>query len=397
MNIKETSEKINNWANKQKIPQVYRKMFIFIFGFFTFITMLDYAFHSYGIDYTHSLKAKMLRSAMERVLSPSSESSFIRDLRKKAQREIDDAMDSTSFSVVLNAYKRPKQLRKGVQYYAESCGKKFGVNNIYIIWAEVGVPPPDPTSFFDSKDGSINRASVQIIQTTETSLNTRFEPIHELEQHGLFLVDDDIQVACTSLQRGFEAWKTSPLSLVGFYPRLIERRGNGQYSYRTWPMVYLKNTFHFILPTKAAFLHSKYMAAYSSESHPQEIKDMVDKYRNCEDIAMAFLISNSTKYLPEKLSNPIFVEGKVWDAGVLSGISTNPKSKHYSTRSFCVNELIRIYDVNGWGFPLSELKLSDRVWLRHFPGYWWQTRPSSTFEWFATDVFSAIYDSIFVS
>ena len=50
----------------------------------------------------------------------------------------------------------------------------------------------------------------------------------------------------------------------------------------------------------AAFFH-KYYAHMYSEWMPQVIRDKVDEYMNCEDIAMNFLISHLTRQPPVKV------------------------------------------------------------------------------------------------
>lgn len=369
---------------------------------YMFIAFLDTAFHSYGLNFSYSHKTEIFRSAVTTVATPNSVSQMVLDVRNEANQEIKDARASTSYAVILNTFKRPYRLRKTTQHYAKTCGKKYGISSVYIVWGDVSTPPPSASSLFDPEQLTSEHSTVHIIRVDDPSMNSRFSPINGLKETAVFMVDDDVEVDCLSLSHGFEAWISSPLSLVGYYPRIIERKRNGEYAYRVWPVVYLKNTFNLVLPTKAAFMHSKYLAAYSGDSHPQEIKDMVNRQHNCEDIAMAFLISNATQYLPGSLSHPIFVEGNVWDYGLFSGISLtiNPSEgfgkKHLSTRSDCINELIKIYEENEWGFPLPDLKLTDRLWLRHFPGFWWQTRSSNIFEWVSVNVFMALYDHLFL-
>jgi hypothetical protein len=41
-----------------------------------------------------------------------------------------DALDMTSFAVVINTYRRPRMLQEAVTHYADSCGKKFGVSQV---------------------------------------------------------------------------------------------------------------------------------------------------------------------------------------------------------------------------------------------------------------------------
>lgn len=52
--------------------------------------------------------------------------------------------------------------------------------------------------------------------------------------------------------------------------------------------------------TGAAFIHKHYTYLYTHWL-PQAIRDKVDEYMNCEDIAMNFLISHITRKPPVKV------------------------------------------------------------------------------------------------
>lgn len=58
--------------------------------------------------------------------------------------------------------------------------------------------------------------------------------------------------------------------------------------------------FSHFLSTGAAFFH-KYYANMYSHVMPQAIRDKVDEYMNCEDIAMNFLVSHITRKPPVKV------------------------------------------------------------------------------------------------
>ena len=208
-----------------------------------------------------------------------------------------------SFAVAINTYKRPDMLRDAVQHYADTCGKRAGVSQVFIIWAEQGVQVPEPSSFFtggtttnslrNPKTSLGNRAEVYVLQKAKDSLNSRFEPIEQLKSTAVFMVDDDIRVACPSLSHAFHAWNAQPDSMVGYYPRLAsaprhDPQSQSELIYHTWPVVYMQNKFNFIL-TKACFLHSKYLTLYTGDEFPQAIKDHVDEHMNCEDIAMRYV------------------------------------------------------------------------------------------------------------
>lgn len=320
----------------------------------------------------------------------------------------------TSFSVVINTYKRPDRLKTAVQHYASICGKQFGVSQVFVVWAEQDSQAPSPESFFaDSvflRQGSSSlllskhnqddtRAEVQVLQKQSASLNTRFEPIPQSHSTAIFMVDDDLRVDCRSLQTAFEAWKANPDSMVGYYPRLasVPRRisttdsstvmvSSPSLVYHPWPVVFMQHSFNFVL-TKACFLHSKYLVLYTNDqTFPRAIKDHIDQHKNCEDIAMSMLVANYTFYYSsnKKPAQPIYVEGTVRDSGLFGGISTG--SGHMTTRSDCLTQLTRIFQQHGSPSPLHHYSFpleGPNVWVHHKPGFWWQYRPSNFFEWFA--------------
>lgn len=302
----------------------------------------------------------------------------------------DSSKGAPNFSVVINTYKRPTQLAEAVQHYAETCGKRVGVDQVFIIWAEKNATPPETSSFFSSSLKSdhrkMNRSTVNMVKVDKDSLNSRFLPLANQPSEAIFMVDDDIKVDCYSLRQGFVAWKSNPHTMVGYYPRLAEigrnePAGSHEYVYYSWPTVYWRRKMNFIL-TKASFLHRRYMDLYSSSQHPQEIKDYVDKHFNCEDLAMSMLVANVTRSETGKAAVPIYVEGSVSDKGLFGGISTG--TGHMSQRSKCLTDLSRIYEERGWKPPLQETSdLRTSSWVRHAPGLWWQNRPSNIFEWFA--------------
>ena len=333
------------------------------------------------------------------------------------------SLSPSSFAIVINTFRRPERLKQTVRYYAETCGRRSNIGQIFVVWADPETDPPQPGVFFFENNTSssslrregdtIGRVPVDILVKSKDSLNARFEPIPQLQTTSVFMVDDDVRVDCSSLQMAFQAWKKHPDSMVGFYPRLaapattwLRTRSNSlmdqqQLVYHAWPKVYWRQQFNIVL-TKASFFHSKYLELYTNDaSFPKEIKDLVDKYRNCEDIAMSMLIANYTRHSNHgKDSNtitktrkiaparPIYVEGQISDVGLFGGISSG--TGHFATRTDCLNELTSIFRSQGFGSPLEEkFDLVASSWIRHAPGFWWQSSPSNIFEWFCfTNLFS---------
>ena len=172
------------------------------------------------------------------------------------------------------------------------------------------------------------------------SLNSRFIPLNASHTDAIFSVDDDMRVPCADLNLAYEVWRGSQRTIVGFQPRTVVHQG-AHLVYRCWWTVWLRGFYHIIL-TKSAIIHHDYMHIYTKKM-PQSIRDYVDSRRNCEDLAMAFLVAKEST-LP-----PIYVRAHLKDAGVLNGISTsrNPgKAKHMNDRSRCLEDLSHLFGGN---------------------------------------------------
>lgn len=290
-----------------------------------------------------------------------------------------------NFTVVINTYQRPAQLRAAVEHYATTCGTEYGVDHVYVLWAEEDVDPPERILPLSS---TTEFSSPVSIRRVPNSLNSRFFDIPGVESGPIFMVDDDILASCRSLNMAFDAWKAYPDSMVGFYPRLAVSTPNGGFEYHCWPWVYWRQEMNMIL-TKACFLHSRFLQLYSSSTtHPAAIREYVDEHMNCEDVAMSLLVANVTSAeSPTGLpSRAIYVEGSVIDKGLFNGISLG--SGHMHQRADCLREMTHIYRQHGWyksrSHPmLHRFALPKSTWVQHVPGFGWQTRPSNIFEWFS--------------
>lgn len=261
-------------------------------------------------------------------------------------------------TVVINTFKRPQMLEDAIDYYSQCDLVKY----IYIIWSE----KQPPTESIIMKYEKFIEPKV-IFSTQEIdSLNNRFKPLTQTYTDSIFTVDDDMRVNCKDLHTGYEVWQSSPSSLVGYMPRLHIRRSEDTLIYRCWWTVWWRGYYSIIL-TKAAFLHHKFFVSYT-EDMPDSIKALVDKSRNCEDIAMQFHMTNSTQ-LP-----PIYVKGHLQDLGALNGISTNKNiitAGHMDQRSFCLNELVKIYGFNPLKYSHVIVDSADNGWT-NVPSTWYE-------------------------
>ena len=209
---------------------------------------------------------------------------------------------------------------------------------------------------------------------TVDSLNNRFLPISGPHTEAIFSVDDDMRVSCEDLSLAYEAWAGSKMTIVGFMPRLHLRSSENHalLDYRCWWRVWWHGRYSIIL-TKAAIFNHLFLQLYS-EQMPASIRTLVDEERNCEDIAMQFLISNTTG-IP-----PIYVKGSLQDLGALNGISTSQNvlsAKHMGSRSDCLNILVKAYGRN----PL----VSSRIIVDSAANKW-TNAPSTWLEYISSDL-----------
>ncbi|KAH7435760.1 hypothetical protein KP509_06G078600 [Ceratopteris richardii] len=195
---------------------------------------------------------------------------------------------------------RPDLLKKSAQHYS-SCPR---VDAIRIVWSESREPPKDSlVSDLFSYVESASRKSTHMIKlkidmNDEDNLNTRFKPINDLDTDAIFSVDDDVLVPCDILVFAFTVWTSALDSMVGFVPRMhwiqsqMQDASFPRYIYGGWWSVWWMGTYSMVL-SKCAFLHQKYLDLYTDHM-PVQIRDYVTHKRNCEDIAMYFLVANAT-------------------------------------------------------------------------------------------------------
>jgi len=261
-------------------------------------------------------------------------------------------------TVVINTFKRPpKIVQDAIEFYAQ-CEV---VKHIYVIWSEQQAPPQKLTG----KYSNWKKPSVTFQRMPTVSLNNRFKPLVGPHTAGIFAVDDDMRVPCEDIALGFEVWQGSQKSLVGYMPRIHIRNKSGLV-YRCWWRVWWHGVYSIIL-TKAAFLHHDFFEMYTNVM-PQSVRSLVDRDRNCEDLAMQFLIANVTG-LP-----PIYVKGHLQDLGVFNGISTSKNvaaAHHMDGRSKCLNALTEIYGKVPLVVSHIVVDSAANSWTNR-PSTWWE-------------------------
>ncbi|KAJ7964016.1 Glycosyltransferase family 64 protein [Quillaja saponaria] len=238
------------------------------------------------------------------------------------------------YAIVMNTWKRYDLLKQSIVHYS-SCP---GLDSIHIVWSEPDPPSASLSAFLqraiqsNSKDG--RKVKLKFNINKEDSLNNRFKEIKDLETDAVFSIDDDVIFPCSSVEFAFNVWQSAPDTMVGFVPRVhwVDSLHSDNYRYGGWWSVWWMGTYSMVL-SKAAFFHKKYFSLYTNEM-PASIRDYITKRRNCEDIAMSFLVANATG------APPIWVKGKIFEIGS-TGISS--LGGHNEKRSECVNRFVAEY------------------------------------------------------
>ncbi|MED6145850.1 GDP-mannose transporter [Stylosanthes scabra] len=240
------------------------------------------------------------------------------------------------YSIVMNTWKRYDLLKQSIKHYS-SCPR---LDSVHIVWSELDPPSDSLLKYLHHvvkstpKDG--HRVKLKFDINKEDSLNNRFKEIKDLESDAVFSIDDDVIFPCSAVEFAFNVWQSAPDTMVGFVPRVhwvdYSKDGGSKFKYGGWWSVWWTGTYSMVL-SKAAFFHKKYFILYTNQM-PTSLKEYITKNRNCEDIAMSFLVANATG------APPIWVKGKIFEIGS-TGISS--LGGHSEKRSECVNRFASVF------------------------------------------------------
>ncbi|EFA03391.1 exostosin-3 [Tribolium castaneum] len=209
-----------------------------------------------------------------------------------AGKEFSEALGGNSpreqFTVLLLTYEREQVLLDSI---ARLRGLPY-LNSVVIVWNS----PRPPSAELRWPDIG---APVHVVKAARNSLNNRFLPLDNLQTEAILSVDDDAHLRHDEILFGFRVWREHRERIVGFPGRYHAWDINTQNSW-----LYNSNyscELSMVL-TGAAFLHRHYLHLYWKWL-PQAIRDKVDEYMNCEDIAMNFLVSHITRLPPVKVTS----------------------------------------------------------------------------------------------
>lgn len=231
------------------------------------------------------------------------------------------------------------------------------VDSIIVSWAEVDVAPPD---FQNSESYSI---PVHVYVPPSSSLNDRFRRPPMLSTDAVLHMDDDLRIKCADLDYAFKVWQQNQDKIVGFADRGHQLNSDGDgYVYHIHPLKRDETGHQYsIILTNAAFLHSKYMDAYFTDELPREVREFVTENRNCEDIAMNFLVANRTRAGQVLVHAHLSHLGSKPNAGISTQTIPGQSNVHYTMRCKCLKQFTQAYGYN----PLDYAWTSKEYFRSH--------------------------------
>ncbi|XP_067999280.1 exostosin-like 3 isoform X1 [Melanerpes formicivorus] len=240
---------------------------------------------------------------------------------KEFQAALGGNVPREQFTVVMLTYEREEVLMNSLERLN---GLPY-LNKVVVVWNSPKLPSEDLLW----PDIGV---PIMVVRTEKNSLNNRFLPWDEIETEAILSIDDDAHLRHDEIMFGFRVWREARDRIVGFPGR-----------YHAWDIPHqswLYNSNYScelsMVLTGAAFFH-KYYAYLYSYMMPQAIRDMVDEYINCEDIAMNFLVSHLTRKPPIKVTSR-------WTfrcPGCPQALSHD--DSHFHERHKCINFFVKVY------------------------------------------------------
>ncbi|KAJ8322306.1 hypothetical protein KUTeg_000777 [Tegillarca granosa] len=188
------------------------------------------------------------------------------------------------FTIVMLTYERETVLISALQRLK---GLPY-LNKVIVVWNNP-VPPPPGLRWPEI------HVPIHIIKTAKNSLNNRFLPYDAIETEAILSIDDDAHLRHDEIgmerRKGENCWFSRKIPCLGCKVKC---------------MAYYAYMYSYVMP--------------------QAIRDKVDEYINCEDIAMNFLVTSRWTFrcpgCPQTLSNDI---------------------SHFEERHKCINYFVKVY------------------------------------------------------
>lgn len=226
------------------------------------------------------------------------------------------------FTIVMLTYEREQVLM-------DSLGRLYGLpylHKVVVVWNS----PKPPMEDLRWPDIGVE---VAVVRAPRNSLNNRFIPYDIIETEAILSVDDDAHLRHDEILFGFRVWREQRDRIVGFPGRFHawDLNNNVAWNYNSNYSCELS-----MVLTGAAFVHKYYTFLYTYML-PQAIRDKVDEFMNCEDIAMNFLVSHITRKPPVKVTSR-------WTFRCPGcPVSLSEDDTHFQERHKCINFFSQVF------------------------------------------------------
>ncbi|KAL3084846.1 hypothetical protein niasHT_031731 [Heterodera trifolii] len=226
------------------------------------------------------------------------------------------------FTIIILAYNREQVLLNTL----ERLNNLPYLNRVLVIWNDAHRLPSTPA-------WPRLHVPVLFINGTRNSLNNRFVPYKEIETEAILSMDDDMDIKQFEIVFAFRVWREHRDRIVGFPARFHARFGDDNFYNSNHTCQYS------MILTGAAFIHKFYLHAYTYHM-PEIIRQKVDEWMNCEDLAMNFLVSHLTRKAPIKTTSK-------WTLRCPTCTEMLSKDQsHFVERHQCIRFFARVYGYN---------------------------------------------------
>ncbi|XP_046619238.1 exostosin-3 [Neodiprion virginianus] len=226
------------------------------------------------------------------------------------------------FTIVMLTYEREQVL---INALARLYGLPY-LNKVLVVWNS---PKPPMEDLRWPEIG----VPIHVIKALRNSLNNRFLPFDAIETEAVLSIDDDAHLRHDEIMFGFRVWREHRDRVVGFPGRFHawDQNYHNAWNYNSNYSCELS-----MVLTGAAFFHKHYTYLYTHWL-PQAIRDKVDEYMNCEDIAMNFLVSHITRKPPVKVTSR-------WTFRCPGcPVSLSEDDTHFQERHKCINFFSQVF------------------------------------------------------
>lgn len=211
------------------------------------------------------------------------------------------------------------------------------VHSVFILWGNDSTP----SELLETLDLTSLGAPIYVVKQPSRSLNDRFLPRGAvIATRSVLICDDDVEIDAESLCFALRVWaQHGERRLVGFFAR------SHGFDLETGSWIYTVHPDRYsIVLTKLMIVATEYLFLYTCET-PPGVREFVDENRNCEDIAMNFLVADRTG------TGPLLVRGNPRDwgdtrnsggGGVVDAALSN-REDHRKFRGGCITEFHRLW------------------------------------------------------